>query len=391
MDNVKGLLSQGWQRRLQRLEPLAARLSRWMPLLAAPLSALFPGQRAEAATLPEQRADLLYHLYDGGGETVQGPALLVRKNFLEKFSVTAGYYVDKISGASIDVVTTASPYHELRHEVSGGADYLYRDTLMSVGYTDSNEHDYKAHTWDFSVSQDMFENRTTLTLGYAMGNDTVGKVNSNLSAPANRDNYSLSVAQVINPTFIGTLSYELSADDGYLQNPYRSARISGAFVPEVDPTTRSGDAAALKFVKSWSPAWSSRVEFRYYWDSWGIHGYNVGLGASHTFPNHWLVDASYRFYQQQGASFYSDNFSQPETYVSRDKELAHFHSYTLGSKLTVPLWNHHPGSHAVINSVDVNLAYDYMITSYANYTDIRDGSLYSFGASIAQLFFTVRY
>ena len=33
-----------------------------------------------AAVLPEERADLLYHSYDGGGAEIDGPSLLVRKN-----------------------------------------------------------------------------------------------------------------------------------------------------------------------------------------------------------------------------------------------------------------------------------------------------------------------
>ena len=40
--------------------------------------------------------------------------MLVRKQFAQKFSASANYYVDKVSSASIDVVTTASPYTEER-------------------------------------------------------------------------------------------------------------------------------------------------------------------------------------------------------------------------------------------------------------------------------------
>ena len=64
--------------------------------------------------LPDDRADVLYHRYDGGGVTIDGPSLLVRKKFAEKYSVSANYYVDMVSSASIDVVTTASPYKEER-------------------------------------------------------------------------------------------------------------------------------------------------------------------------------------------------------------------------------------------------------------------------------------
>lgn len=69
---------------------------------------------AQAGVLPEDRADALYHRYDGGGVTIDGPSLLVRKKFAEKYSVSANYYMDMVSSASIDVVTTASPYTETR-------------------------------------------------------------------------------------------------------------------------------------------------------------------------------------------------------------------------------------------------------------------------------------
>ena len=50
---------------------------------------------AQAAVLPEDRADLLFHSYSGDNVTIQGPSLLVRKEFAGKFSASANYYVDR--------------------------------------------------------------------------------------------------------------------------------------------------------------------------------------------------------------------------------------------------------------------------------------------------------
>ena len=74
----------------------------------------------QGAVLPEDRADLLFHSYDGGGVSISGPSMLVRKSFASNFSASANYYVDKVSSASIDVVTTASPYTEERTQYSVG-------------------------------------------------------------------------------------------------------------------------------------------------------------------------------------------------------------------------------------------------------------------------------
>jgi len=107
---------------------------------------------AHAAVLPEDRADVLYHQYDGGGVKIDGPSLLMRKKFAEKYSVSANYYVDLVSSASIDVVTTASPYKEERQQLGLGFDMLNGKTQYSVGFTNSDENDYTANQASFDIS-----------------------------------------------------------------------------------------------------------------------------------------------------------------------------------------------------------------------------------------------
>lgn len=360
------------------------RLAVWLPALLA----LLPGTRAVSASLPDERADTLYHLYDGGGQKVQGPALLVRKNFAERVSVSGGYYVDRISGASIDVVTNASPYHETRKEAQVGAELLHRDTLLSVGFTHSKENDFKSDTFQIGVSQDLFESRTTLALNYSRGNDKVGRVDSPFEKNANRDNYNVTVTQVINPTLLGTLGFEVSADDGYLQNPYRSARVQGGTVPEIYPKTRTGEAVSLKFVKSWTPDWSSRIESRLYHDTWKVDAFNIGVGASHTIRRDWILDATYRFYVQGHASFYANNFDEVLNYMARDKELASFTGHTLGAKLSIPIAKWKEG---VVDGVDFSVSTYWLDFHYSDFTDVRDGDKYGFSAFVGQAFFTIRY
>jgi len=366
-----------WQR-------LFERLLTGVPLLAA----LLPAPRAVAASLPEERSDALYHLYDGGGQKVQGPALLVRKNFAEKASLFAGYYVDQISGASIDVITNASPYHEERREISAGGAWLHRDTLLSLSYIQSDENDYEASTWRFGVAQDLFENRTTIALSYTRGDDTVGRVDSPMSEPASHSGYGLSLTQVLSPTLIGVLAFEGSADEGYLQNPYRAARLQGGSVPEVYPRTRTGQAVSVKLIKSWSDRWSTRIEGRYYGDTWDVGAANLGVESSHRIKNDLLLDLSYRYYHQSAASFYSDNFTTTLNYMARDKELASFNGHSLGGKLTVPLYRWNRGW---LKSLDGSLAGYYLDFKYSDFSDLRTGKAYGFSAVVGQAFLTVRY
>ena len=148
------------------------------------LLSLVAARAADAGVLPEDRADVLLHSYDGGGVTIQGPSVLVRKQFAQKFSVSANHYVDRVSSASIDVITTASPYKEERTQQSVGLDYLHDRWMMNIGFTNSEENDYKAETFSFGLSQDIFGDLTTISLGYSLGNDTVGRRGDEKNAPS---------------------------------------------------------------------------------------------------------------------------------------------------------------------------------------------------------------
>ena len=118
--------------------------------------ALFAGNAVHAGVLPEERTDIAYQLYTGGGVDINVPHVLVRKQAGSSLSFVGSYYIDMVSSASIDVITTASPYTEERTQWSLGMDYLRGNTTMSVGYTTSTESDFDAKTYSFAVSQDMF-------------------------------------------------------------------------------------------------------------------------------------------------------------------------------------------------------------------------------------------
>ena len=90
---------------------------------------ILPGS-VMGGVLPDDRGDMLYHRYEGGGVTIDGPSVLVRKKAGKSLSFVGNYYLDMVSSASIDVITTASPYTEERTQWSLGMDYLRGNTTM---------------------------------------------------------------------------------------------------------------------------------------------------------------------------------------------------------------------------------------------------------------------
>jgi len=354
-----------------------------------------------AAVLPDDRTDTLYHYYDGGGVTVRGPALLVRKSVADTVSLSGRYYVDTISSASIDVVTTASPYKDKREEFGAGIDYLHGNSLMGVTLSSSKENDYQADSFGLNVSHDLAGGLTTVNLGYSQGYDIVQRVDNSFEEDINRFNFRLGVTQVLTRSLLLGVNFEGIAEDGYLNNPYRSVRVNpvppvgiiGATRPERYPGTRDSQAVAVRAVQAFSsgsrPVISSlRAEYRYFRDNWGIRSNTLAFALQRYFGDRVLGEARYRYYQQSAASFYSDNFTTEMVYMARDKELSTFTSHSLGYKVS---WKFLDRKYSFIDRMSLNFTHDYINFDYQDFTDVRTGEAYSFGANVLQLFVSAWY
>ncbi len=368
------------------------------------LSGLFFSRFLLAAVLPEDRADVLYHSYNGGGVQVTGPSILVRKSISSSVSASANYYVDAISSASIDVVTSASPYKEKRIETSASVDYLHADTIMGLSYTRSSENDYQAKTAAFNISQELFGNMMTVSLGYALGKDVVGKRgDSGFSEDVNRQQYRLGLSQILTRNLLLDLGFETVADEGYLNNPYRSVRYLDAasgkgysYEPEKYPRTRTSNAMAVRLLYHLPIRASVHGEYRLFDDSWGITANHIQIGYTHAYRNNWIFDLKYRVYTQTKADFYADLFpySQSQNFYGRDKEISSFSSQTFGIGISYAFAH----NWRAIDRASMNFKYDYILFDYRDFRDLRDSSspvgsesLYSFSANVLQLYFSLWY
>src|SRR5271170_6120193 len=141
----------------------------------AVVTALLLVRATSADVLPDDRADLFYSKYSGGGMDITGESALVRKKITEDFALEASYFIDKVSGASIDVLSQASQIKDTRKQKTASVEYVHDKTSYSLTYMDSVERDYKSNTVNFSLKQNMFGDLTTMTLGYAYTHDGVGE------------------------------------------------------------------------------------------------------------------------------------------------------------------------------------------------------------------------
>ena len=376
---------------------------RRLPLLAL---LLVTSSSALAGVLPEDRADVLYHLYDGGGVAIDGPSILVRKKVGKSLSVVGNYYVDMVSSASIDVITTASPYTEERKQWSLGVDYLRANTIMRVNYTSSEESDYDAETIAFSVSQDMFGDLTTLTLGYALGDDLVRRSDDvSFERQLDRQIYSIGLTQILTKNLISTLNFETVTDEGFLNNPYRSVRYFDAgsalgysYEPELYPNTRTSNAVGMRARYFLPYRAAIEGEYRFFIDTWDIEGHTASLTYIHPWGD-FTFTGKFRYHNQTGAHFYRDIFSRSEAtnFRGRDKELSPLTSYTFKLKASYEFLNDDGNDWGFIKKASVTASLDMLHVDYDDFSDLTAAAplgsepLYQLDADIFQVFFSFWY
>lgn len=363
---------------------------------------------ARAGVLPDDRADVLFHRYTGGGMIIEGPSILVRKKFGDHVSLSGNYYIDNItghvdtvSGASVDALSGASTYHEERKQESLSIDVLQGKTTYSAGYIAGNEPDYRARTAFASVSEDMFGDLTTISFGFTRGWDKVGERGTTRNDPLERRNWQLGLAQILTRNLLLGLNYETSESEGFLNNPYRLVRYGDCQISNVRlyctqreqyPHTRTGNAGSgqLKYYLPWHAALDG--SYRYYSDTWGIVAHTAELDYTQPMFRSWTLDTRARYYRQNHADFYADLFPYAfaQNFMARDRELATFKSLTLGLGAA---WEFHPTRWTWLQKGTLNLRWDRINFKYDDYRDLRyiglipgTEPLYKFDANILQFF-----
>lgn len=383
-------------------------------MLAALVLVALSAPFAAATVLPEERADVMYHRYDGGDVTVDGPSVLVRKNIGDKLSVAANYYTDFVTSASIDVQTSASAYEETRNQYSLSADVLNGKAVYSLGYIRSSESDYQADTAYVGVSQSLFGDLTTISFGYRYGSNEIGRnvagvLDPDFNEEMKTQGYTAGVSQILTRSMILALNFEVVTDEGFLRSPYRSVRFididgSQALQSESYPNTRTSNAASLrgKYFLPWRAA--AELGLRYYTDTWGVRSQTIDVGYTHP-RGKWTFDGVVRYYTQDRADFYQDLFPRRNfaNFLSRDKELATYDNVTLtvgaSYEFRVPRM-------AWIDKSSASIRYSFLTV---NYDDFRDATkslgkfgvlpddplapgaepLYKLDASVIQVFFSI--
>ena len=383
---------------------------------AALLAALLLIRSTIADVLPDNRADVFYSKYSGGGMDITGYSATARAKITENFAIEANYFVDKVSGASVDVLSQASVIKDTRKQKSGTLEYLHDKTTYTASYMSSVERDYISDTASFSLSQSMFGDLTTVTLGFANTHNKVGENNGTADKPnvawlghALSRAYSGGVSQIITKNFIAGVNLQVITDAGYLANPYRSIRfLDGStrgygLASQVYPDTHTSTAVQVQ-AKYYLPYRAAVTGlYRYYTDTWGVVGHTYELDYTHPIRDKWIFEGRVRYYKQSAATFYSDlfPFAFSQNFTARDQNLAALDNTTVGAKVTYAFL---PDGWKVFKRGTVTADVSRIRFNYLDFRDIRDFGvfsvppvaagaepLYQFNATVYQLYVSMYF
>ena len=368
------------------------------------LSCVIYSSLAQGAVLAEDRADMLYHSYEGGGMKIDGPAILLRKKASDSVALSAYYYVDTISSASVDVMSTASPYSEKRVEGQLGLEYLHDKTTMVFNVRQSDEDDYLAKSFNFNVSHDTFGDLTNLSIGFAFSDNEIGRNGDDLFEEQSQQyRIRAGINQILTRNLSVALELESVADEGYLNNPYRTVRYIDTSLPagvgyqsEIYPNTRNSFSAKLSASYYLPYRAALFFHYRYFSDSWQIDASDIELSYRHPLGKSFELDLKARYYQQSKASFYSDLFpyQNAQNFLARDKELSDFDDLTLGISVTYLI----PEQFSINDwRSEASIQWDYITFNYNDFRDpnidaaIGEEALYGFSAHVIRAFFSVYF
>ncbi len=324
---------------------------RKLPLLAAGVGALAAGDLRAQSNLEFR---YLFYQESGGRTEVSNPWLYLNQDFGLKggqLSLILGY--DSISGASptggyptADATTSASgatsssiplaEYKDTRQSISGSYARKFGAHLPAVDISYSKENDYLARGAGLTDAWTMGDGRGTLHFGGAISRDVVTPVATptnpvRVSYPKSSNAVALGFSWIISERDLFDISASLADLSGYLTDPYKVVPIGTPTVnvttPEIRPDARSRYAVVFKYGHFFSEADGAlKIGYRYYWDDWSIGANTLDILYDQRAGTKWVVSPLLRLYTQSHASFFSNLFAAPQTYMSSDYRLSPFDS-----------------------------------------------------------------
>lgn len=340
-------------------------------MAACALPGLMPVAYAEV--IPESgtiSAKLLsYHQSQPNAEganksSVTAPSIYISKPIAGEWLIDGSITHDNVSGASPRYHTTAASHMSDKRLAADikVKKYIGKATV-AVGLAYSNEHDYQSTAVSVSGTTTSEDSNTTWSGGFGYNQDKINPTNQVVVGEKKRGlEFQVGVTQVLTPLDIAQLSATYTEGVGYYSDPYKTF--------DKRPRNRSTNVILARWNHHFKDfGATTRAQYRFYTDTFGVKAHTVGLEVVKKYPNGWTVTPGVRYSTQSKADFYYDppfpNGNTASGFYSADQRLANMGTVTVGVKVS--------------KEIDAESSIDLKLESYVQRTGLYLGSNKSTG------------
>lgn len=313
-------------------------------VVGALLAAASPGARAQSSEDEPSLSGSVGIYADSDHMTVVSPRAGGRQTLSEAWSLEVQVAADVITGASVDVVSEASPTAIRELRVEGGAGAAYRVTPMVTTRARgrvSNEHDYRAIGGELGLALDLRQRTTTLDLAITGGRDRVEAITRQEFAASRTELRVIGTwTQVVDRRTYVDLIVEAHRRAGYLANPYRTVPLLDPATPRITrvdeavPDRRQALAGAVVARRALGGSTFLHGSYRIYRDDWRVSSHTVrAMWAGQA--GVWRFGADARGYLQSAADFYRASYQLEDglapVHRTRERRLGAMASGSVGA------------------------------------------------------------
>lgn len=273
--------------------------------------------------------------------------------------IDGNYLLDAITSASIAAgVQEDIDFTETRHQGALGIsrEFDLGEAQLRLGTSGriSHEPDYLATGITGYGALSLNQRSTVISASFTYVHDDVGAVVrggvarvddtgrdlSDRGRQGQLEGFSagLTLNQTLSPVATLVFGYQIVHNWGYLQNPYRRARVTGGLQPERHPGERTRHTLHGRlayFVPETQTA--IHLMYRAYLDSWELGALTPEVRLYQMVGPSVVVRLRYRFYDQVNSFFYRDEYTGTEAFISADQKMTNFDSHLFGAQLRVGL------------------------------------------------------
>ncbi len=304
----------------------------------------------------DQMGFTTYYFSDSGENSVITTSFNLAKKLLQQTVFLIDVELDNVTVPAVTAVTGATrpqrrksePFEKSRGQVIVGVEQGFGQDLTVAGnFYRSQEVDYTSNSAIGTVSTELFDKNTTVTVRGQYNSDKVGKITDAgdlINKKKNTYTGALTVSQLLSPTTVLDVGYDFVHIQGYQSDPYRMVKVFdlngvSSTADELHPAKRTRHAGSGKISQLIPSIRASIIgSYRYYFDSWSVHSHTAELKLNKYIVNDLVFGVDYRYYAQTAAYFYREKYVGPEfqstALRTADYKLKGFGSNNFGFSLT---------------------------------------------------------